>query len=174
MFNRSSLTRVSVVLVLSISVMVPTFSFGIAKKIADSCFVQNYRNSKWLRWSRSSVLDFSTQVREFKPGRSRRTFKAKNPQHAFLRRGSKPSVPCRKFAACKRSIKLPGIRNLGTIPGHLYRPQSHLSLLGSHALLRTSWHTAAKVGTSKGGENQWQTTPKNLPRMQCARALTVT
>ena len=25
----------------------------------------------------------------------------------------------------------------------------------------------AKVGTSKGGEKQWQTIPKNLPRMQC-------
>jgi hypothetical protein len=27
---------------------------------------------RWLRWSRSSVLAFSTQVRGFKPGRSRR------------------------------------------------------------------------------------------------------
>ena len=33
---------------------------------------------------------------------------------------------------------------------------------------------AAKVGTSKGGGKQWQTTPKNLPRMQCARAIPVT
>ena len=30
------------------------------------------------------------------------------------------------------------------------------------------------VGTSKGGGKQWQTTPKNLPRMQCARAIPVT
>ena len=30
-----------------------------------------------LRWSRGSVLAFSTQVREFKPGRSRRIFRAK-------------------------------------------------------------------------------------------------
>jgi len=28
----------------------------------------------------------------------------------------------------------------------------------------------AKVGTSKGGEKQWQTIPKNLPRMQCAKS----
>ena len=43
-----------------------------------------------LRWSRGSVLAFGTQVRGFKPGRSRRIFKAeavgilrvnKNPQH---------------------------------------------------------------------------------------------
>ena len=30
-----------------------------------------------LRWSRGSVLAFSTQVRGFKPGRSRRIFRAK-------------------------------------------------------------------------------------------------
>ena len=29
----------------------------------------------WLRWSRGSVLALSTQVRGFKPGRSRRIFK---------------------------------------------------------------------------------------------------
>ena len=26
------------------------------------------------------------------------------------------------------------------------------------------------MGTSKGGGKQWQTTPKNLPRMQCAKS----
>jgi len=41
-----------------------------------------------------SVLAFGTQVRGFKPGRSRRIFKGeKNPQHAFLRRGSKAVCP---------------------------------------------------------------------------------
>ena len=45
-------------------------------------------------WSRGSVLAFSTQVRKFKPGRSHRIFKGrKNPQHAFLRRGSKAVGP---------------------------------------------------------------------------------
>ena len=34
-------------------------------------------------------------------------------------------------------------------------------------------HLEAKVGTSKGGGKQWQTTPKYLPRMQCARAIPV-
>jgi hypothetical protein len=49
---------------------------------------------KRLRWSRGSVLAFSTQVRGFKPGRSRRIFKGeKNPQHAFFRRGSKAVCP---------------------------------------------------------------------------------
>ena len=41
----------------------------------------------------------------------------KNPQHAFLRREIKPSVPCRRFAACKRSLDLRGSRNLGKITG---------------------------------------------------------
>jgi len=46
------------------------------------------------RWSRGSVLAFSTQVRGFKPDRSRRIFKGeKNPQHTFLRRGSKAIGP---------------------------------------------------------------------------------
>ena len=78
----------------------------------------------------------------------------KNPQHAFLRRGRevKPSVPCRRFSACKRSLNLRGSRNLGKITGQISRPQFHLSLLGSLASLRTYRHLAAKVGTSKGGE----------------------
>ena len=86
----------------------------------------------------------------------------------------KPSVPCRRFTACKRSLNLRGSRNLGKITGHLSRPQFHLSLLGSLASLRTYMHLAAKVGTSKVGGKQWQTTPKNLPRLQCARAIPVT
>jgi len=36
----------------------------------------------------------STQVRRFKPGRSRQDFSGrKNPQHAFLQKGSKAVVP---------------------------------------------------------------------------------
>jgi hypothetical protein len=54
------------------------------------------------------------------------------------------------------------------------RPQFHLSLLGSLASLRTYRHLAAKMGTTKGGGKQWQTTPKYFPRMQCARAIPVT
>ena len=46
----------------------------------------------------------------------------------------KPSVPCRRFAACKTSLNLGGSRNLGKITTvHLSRPQFHLSLLGSLA-----------------------------------------
>ena len=136
---------------------------------------ENNFSAIYLRCSRDSVLAFSTQVRGFKPGRSRRIFRAKK----ILRTPSfgeevKPSVPCRKFAACKKSLNLSGSRNLGKITGQLSLPQFHLSLLGSLASLRTCRHLAAKVGTSKGGGKQLQTTPKNLPRMQCARAISVT
>jgi len=49
----------------------------------------------------------------------------------------KPSVPCRRFAACKRSLNLRESRNLGKITTeHLSRPQFHLSLLGSLASMR--------------------------------------
>ena len=37
-----------------------------------------------LRWSRGSVLAFSTQVRGFKPGQSRRIFRAKKKSSARL------------------------------------------------------------------------------------------
>jgi len=100
-----------------------------------------------------------TQVRGFKPGRSLST--------PTFGGEVKPSVLCRRFAACTRSLNLRGSGNLGKITtGHLSRPQFHLSLLGSLASLGTQRRVVAKVGTSKGGEKQWQTIPKNLPRMQ--------
>ena len=58
-----------------------------------------------LRWSRGSVLAFSTQVRGFKPGRSPRNFKGEKILSTHSFGGEvKPSVPCRRFAACKRSL----------------------------------------------------------------------
>jgi hypothetical protein len=53
------------------------------------------------------------------------------------------------------------------------RPQFHLSLLGALALMGTWRHLAAKVVTSKVRRKQWQTTPKNVPRMQRSRAIPV-
>jgi hypothetical protein len=76
----------------------------------------------------------------------------------------KPSVPCRRFAACKR---------FGKITGQYNRQQFHLPPLGSLASWRTWGHVVVKVGTSKRGGKQWQTTPKNLPRMQRTRAIPV-
>jgi hypothetical protein len=52
-------------------------------------------------------------------------------------------------------------------------PQFHLSLLGVFALMGMWRHLVVKVGTSRGRGKQWQTTPKNLSRMQHARAIPV-
>ena len=58
-----------------------------------------------LRWSRGSVLAFGTQVRGFAPGRNRRIFRAKKILSTPSFGGEvKPSVPCRSFTACKRSL----------------------------------------------------------------------
>jgi len=96
------------------------------------------------------VLALSTQVCGFKPGRSHRIFRAKKilstPSFGVEER---PSVPCRRFAACKRSLNLRGSRNLGKITtGHLSRPQFHLSLLGSLASLRLKWERLKAGGTN--------------------------
>ena len=54
-----------------------------------------------LRWSRGSVLAI------VKPGRSRRIFKAKKILSTPSFGGEvKPSVPCRNFTACKRSLNV--------------------------------------------------------------------
>ena len=47
----------------------------IDNTVVISCYCLMFK----LRWSRGSVLAFSTQVRAFKPGRSRRIFRAKKP-----------------------------------------------------------------------------------------------
>ena len=58
------------------------------------------------RWSRGSVLAFGTQVHGFKPGRSSRIFQGEKIVSTLSFGGEvKPSVPCRRFAACKRSPK---------------------------------------------------------------------
>ena len=76
----------------------------------------------------------------------------------------KLSVPCRRFAACKRPLSLCGSRNLGKITtGYLSRPQFHLSLLGF-----------SRRCVPRHLAKQWQTTTKNLPRMHCARIISVT
>ena len=109
------------------------------------------------------MLAFSTQVHGSKPGRSRRIFRAKKILSTPSFGGEvKPSITCRRFAACLRSLNLSGSRNLGKITGHFSRPQFHLSLLGSVASLRTYRHLAAKVGTSKGGGKAMANYPQEL------------
>ena len=106
-------------------------------------------------------------------------FAGSNPDEAvgFLGRKNpsfggevKPSVPCRRFAACKRSLNLSGSRNLGKITGQFL---AHSSTFRSRVVADVET-PGGESGNSKGGGNQCQTTPKNLLRMQCARAIPVT
>jgi hypothetical protein len=54
------------------------------------------------------VLASGTQVRGFKPSRSRRIFKGgKILSTPSFGREVKPWVPCRRFAACKRTLNVP-------------------------------------------------------------------
>ena len=128
-----------------------------------------------LGWSRGSVLAFGTQVCGFKPGRSHRIFKGEKIFSTPSFGGEvKPSVPCRKFAACKRSLELRGSRILDEICRNISRPRRVPPSVAGGLSRRWTWrHLAEKVGTSKGGGKQWQLPPKNLPRMQCARAIPV-
>ena len=97
-------------------------------------FCQTKLCHKRLWWSRGSVLAFSTQVHGFKPGQSRQIFKGEKILSApSFRVEVKPSVPCRRFAACKRSLnvawKSTFRQNYRTILAHKF----HLSLLESLA-----------------------------------------
>ena len=105
---------------------------------------------EWLWWSRGSALAFGTQVRGFKPGQRRRIFKGKKILSTpSFGREVKPSVPCCRFTACKRTLKCNvKVDILGKITGYFLAHKTfHLSLLGSLALCRMWKHLAAKVGT---------------------------
>jgi hypothetical protein len=78
---------------------------------------------QWLWWSRGCVLASSTQVHGFKPGRSCRIFQGKNfPSAPSFGGEVKPAVPCRRFAACKRSLNVTWSRHLGKILGYSFSP----------------------------------------------------
>jgi hypothetical protein len=96
------------------------------------------------------VLPLSTQVRGLKPGRSRQDFSGqKNPQHAFLRRGSKAVCPMSSIFGMQKIPKRRGSRHLYKITGTFSPTQFHLSLLQSLVSLQASSHLVAEVGTSK-------------------------
>ena len=55
----------------------------------------------------AASVAFSTQVRGFKPGRSRRIFQGeKILSTPSFGKEVKPFVPCRRFTACKRSLNV--------------------------------------------------------------------
>jgi hypothetical protein len=63
----------------------------------------------------------------------------------------KLSVPCRRFAACKRSQNVVEVVISAKLPDNVLAHKFHLLLLGFLASLWTWRHLATKVGMSKGG-----------------------
>jgi len=101
------------------------------------------------------VLTFGTQVCGFKPGRSRRIFRAKKILSTpSFGREVKPSVPCRRFAACKRSLNLRGSRNLGKIPPFAARISR---VVADGGTWRLKWDRL------KAGENNGKLPPRTFP-----------
>ena len=103
-----------------VKVLLESFSFALFWQRVYSCTIPlDHR-----LWSRGSVLAFGTQVRGFKPGRSRWIFKGEKILSTPSFGGEvKPSVPCRRFAACKRSLELRGSRILDEICWNNSRPR---------------------------------------------------
>ena len=67
-----------------------------------------------LRWSRGSVLPLVPKFAGSNPAEAVRFFRAKKILSKPSFGGEvKPSVPCRTFTACKRSLNLRGSRNVG-------------------------------------------------------------
>jgi hypothetical protein len=78
----------------------------------------NSKNQR-LRWSRGSVLAFGTQVRGFKPGRSRRVFRAKKSSARLPSEGKvKPSVRRRALRHVKDPQSDVEVVTFGKILGH--------------------------------------------------------
>ena len=79
--------------------------YGVTSNTTEILISTAVRSPERLRWSRGSVSAFSTQVRGFEPGRSRRIFKDEKILSTPSFGGEvKPLVPCRRFAACKRFL----------------------------------------------------------------------
>ena len=110
-----------------------------------------------LRWFQGSVLAFSTQVRGFKPGRSRRIFKGEKILSTSSFGGEvKPSVPCRRFAACKRSLNGVEVVISAKLPENILAHISHSAAGISHVVADVEapggekWENLKKSGESNG------------------------
>ena len=99
--------------------------YGVTSNTTEILISTAVRSPERLRWSRGSVSAFSTQVRGFKPGRSRRIFKDEKILSTPSFGGEvKPSVPCHRFTACKRNVECTWKSVfLGKITGQVSRPQ---------------------------------------------------
>ena len=86
----------------------------------------------------------------------------------------KPSVPCRRFAACKRSLNVAWKSTFRQNYRTTFSPTVPTSAAGIyHAVADVEAPGGEKWGHLKSGGKQWQTTPKNLPRMQRTRVIPV-
>ena len=111
------------------------------------------------------MLAFSTQVCGFKPGRSLRIFRAKkNPQHAFLRRGSKAVGPMSQICGM---YKIPKFKWKSEFRQNYYR--TSFSPTVPHFAARI-FRIVADGGTSrldwerlKAGENNGKLPPRTCP-----------
>ena len=89
--------------VVTVSTAVPSY-VGVIQSLSTTARSVAFRSVK-KRWSRSSGLAFST-LRGFKPGRSCRIFKGEKILSTPSFGGEvKPSVPCRRFTAGKRTLE---------------------------------------------------------------------
>jgi len=85
----------------------------------------------------------------FAPGRSRRIFRAKKILSTPSFGGEvKPSVPCRSFTACKRSLNVTCKSAFRQNLPDISRPQFHLPPLGALAWWHAWRRLVVKVGTS--------------------------
>ena len=86
----------------------------------------------------------------------------------------KPSVPCRRFAACKISLNVAWKSTFRQNYRTTFSPTVPTSAAGiSHVVADVEASGGEKWERLKSGGKQWQATPKNLPRMQRTRAIPV-
>ena len=86
----------------------------------------------------------------------------------------KPSVPCRRFAACKRSLNVALKSTFRQNYRTTFSPTVPTSAAGiSHVVADVEAPGGEKWERLKTGGKQWQATPKNLPRMHRTRAIPV-
>ena len=131
-------------------------------------YIYIYIYPKRLRWSRGSMLAFSTQVRGLKP--DRRIFKGEIILSTpYFGREVKPSAPCRIFATCKRSLNGVEVVTSAKLPDNILAHSSHFSdvVADVEAPRGEKWEHLRSEG------KQWQATPKNLSRMQRTRVIPV-
>ena len=105
----------------------------------------NFPMHKRLRWSRGRALAFGTQVRGFRAKKILST--------PSFGEEVKPSVPCRRFAACKRSLKKAGKSLLSAkFVGH-FLPNSSTSRywdLWRRCDVRDTWRCGLERLKTKG------------------------